>query len=566
MTSSHLLDCSGDSSQIINELQSDIYSWLEDELCSNLIRLCQPKYLDELKSDTLSLYTQLLGFSDMLVDTCPVHFVGLDTKQFPTRDEPDISICTYNWSDSESCADTTITEDTNVSEHHPEKEKETVSLKQLIRDTLDLVMSDHHIPAYCRPDDTESDDLQLDPEFRRNQVPDDVELQHITNTLDRLSAVRYPAQRSPEWYESRRNLFSASSIYKLYTTPAQYNSLIYEKCGPSYIKSIASNVDAIDVESSELTTNKDVGPGEAVDARTWGVKYEPLSAALYEHMNPGTRVRTDYGCIPHQKYSCLGASPDGVNVSLERPDKYGRMVEIKNIVNREITGIPKLEYWIQMQFQMEVCGLSKCDFVETRFVEYHTEKDFYDDVDETVKGVILLFTPKEKENQNKENQNKETPGVPEQNQTPSDLNQDKKDKDTLDCSDTSFPPESDYLVVNMPTGWNDPSSSKSVKEKKCTVSSEFVYMPFYVRHDYWAIQAYIREQCKHRELTHELSSTTYWCLDQYSCVVVDHNMTWIQEAIPIANAAWDTVQRERITGAEHRAPKKRACAPAVCLV
>ena len=50
------------------------------------------------------------------------------------------------------------------------------------------------------------------------------------------------------------------------------------------------------------------------------------------------------------------------------------MLEIKNIVNREITGIPKKEYWVQMQMQMEVCAIyEECDFLETRFKEYENE-------------------------------------------------------------------------------------------------------------------------------------------------------------------------------------------------
>ena len=55
------------------------------------------------------------------------------------------------------------------------------------------------------------------------------------------------------------------------------------------------------------------------------------------------------------------------------------MLEIKNIVNRDITGIPKEEYWIQMQLQMEVCNLNECDFLETRFKEYENEDDFIND-------------------------------------------------------------------------------------------------------------------------------------------------------------------------------------------
>jgi len=36
----------------------------------------------------------------------------------------------------------------------------------------------------------------------------------------------------------------------------------------------------------------------------------------------------------------------------------------------EINGIPKEDYWIQMQIQIEVCNLSECDFEKTKFTEY----------------------------------------------------------------------------------------------------------------------------------------------------------------------------------------------------
>ena len=71
----------------------------------------------------------------------------------------------------------------------------------------------------------------------------------------------------------------------------------------------------------------------------------------------------DYGCLPHPKYKFLAASPDGINDDPESP-LFGRMLEIKNVVSRKITGIPKKEYWIQMQLQMEVCDLDECDFLE----------------------------------------------------------------------------------------------------------------------------------------------------------------------------------------------------------
>ena len=124
-----------------------------------------------------------------------------------------------------------------------------------------------------------------------------------------------------------------------------------------------------------------------------GQKYEPLSVMIYEDMYK-TKV-DDFGCIQHEKYSFLGASPDGINVD-PNSLRYGRMLEIKNIVNREIDGIPKKEYWIQMQLQMEVCDLDECDFLETKFTEYENADAYWNDTaTDKRKGVIMYFHTKD---------------------------------------------------------------------------------------------------------------------------------------------------------------------------
>jgi hypothetical protein len=72
------------------------------------------------------------------------------------------------------------------------------------------------------------------------------------------------------------------------------------------------------------------------------------------------------------------------------------MLEIKNIVNREIDGIPKKEYWIQMQLQMEVCDLDECDFLETKFTEYENADAYWNDTEsDKRKGVIMYFHTKD---------------------------------------------------------------------------------------------------------------------------------------------------------------------------
>lgn len=186
----------------------------------------------------------------------------------------------------------------------------------------------------------------------------------------------YPVQtqRTMEWYMARQELFSASNLWKLFSTPAQYNSLIYEKCKPL-----------------DIGKMRDGGDILMPNARNWGIKYEPVTVMIYEDKFK-TRVNTHYGCIPHRTLP-VGASPDGI-VCDESSEKYGRMVEIKNIYNREIDGIPSEEYWTQMQVQMEVCNLPLCDFVETRFKEYNTQTEYLEDQTHEYKGLILCFIPR----------------------------------------------------------------------------------------------------------------------------------------------------------------------------
>ena len=199
---------------------------------------------------------------------------------------------------------------------------------------------------------------------------DPSEIMSLSQQIEHLKSLPQPEQRTPEWYEFRSGLITASNLWKVFGSQSQINSLIYEKC-----KSI------------------ELGPNEVRIANVnspmhWGVKYEPVTVMLYESIYQ-TRVG-EFGCIQHPSISCIGASPDGINID-PSSNRFGRMLEIKNIVNREITGIPKEDYWIQTQIQMETCKLEKCDFVETRIIEYPNEQSFYEDTEPTHKGILLHF-------------------------------------------------------------------------------------------------------------------------------------------------------------------------------
>ena len=54
-----------------------------------------------------------------------------------------------------------------------------------------------------------------------------------------------------------------------------------------------------------------------------------------------------------------------------------------------------------------------------------------------------------------------------------------------------------------------------------------------------------------------LFNTCYWYLDEYSCVLVKRNTNWFKAALPMIKDVWNTIEKERESGYEHRATKKR---------
>lgn len=182
--------------------------------------------------------------------------------------------------------------------------------------------------------------------------------------VDALKLIPQPEQRSPEWYAFRKERLTASDIGTvLGKNPyAKPDDVLLKKCG--YEK-----------------------PFWMSEACAHGVKYEPIATQLYEsRMN--TTVH-EFGCIPHPKYTFIGASPDGICSN-------GIMLEIKNPFSRKIVGIPPIQYWIQMQIQLEVCDLELCDFLECTYKKYSSyaelvegEKDATHGNDEF--GVVIEY-------------------------------------------------------------------------------------------------------------------------------------------------------------------------------
>jgi len=314
----------------------------------------------------------------------------------------------------------------------------------------------------------------------------------INEQLLLLKSKPQPVQRTKEWYQFRHNLITASNAYKAFENQTTKNQLIYEKCQPLNPNLLIDDSCEIDVQLVNINTTLH-----------WGQKYEPLSVKIYEECFD-TKIE-DFGCIQHDKYLFLGASPDGINTDI-KSERYGRMLEIKNIVNREIDGIPKKEYWIQMQLQMEVCDLDECDFLETKFIEYPDYKSYQEDTSDEI----------------------------------------YKDSDGIEL--------------------NNICMSKDGKLK-----GEIIYFhtkegkPFY---------SYIPLDCLHPDDIREWEEKTidnyqnepynyvfmkiiYWKLEHVSCVLVCRNRQWFKDNIKELEEIWSIIEKERVTGFEHRAPNRK---------
>lgn len=178
------------------------------------------------------------------------------------------------------------------------------------------------------------------------------DLEKINEDLKWIQQQPQHEQRTPEWFEFRSQLITASSLYKIFGTPSVKNSLLKEK-----------------TNAKPKTTNIKMGT-----ACQHGVICEPIAQRIYE-CEKNSKIK-EYGCIQHRTVHHIGASPDGIVEETNDPYMLGRMLEIKCVYTRNITGIPPYHYWIQIQTQLEVCNLEYCDLLEC-YIETIDKDEFF---------------------------------------------------------------------------------------------------------------------------------------------------------------------------------------------
>lgn len=144
------------------------------------------------------------------------------------------------------------------------------------------------------------------------------------------------AQRTPEWYEIRRTLLTASDV-----------------AGALGIKPFASYKGCT---RADLLKKKLENRPFANMFTAHGQKYEDEARDLMASFL-GEKV-IDFGLLVHPQHSWLAASPDGVTES-------GKCVEIKCPLRRAIQpGVIPHHYVSQVQVQMAVCNLDSTLFVQ----------------------------------------------------------------------------------------------------------------------------------------------------------------------------------------------------------
>ena len=200
----------------------------------------------------------------------------------------------------------------------------------------------------------------------------------MKNKVIELKKLDLPEQRTPEWFEMRKNKLTASAFA--------------DALGKGHFST--RNQSLLDKIISKPFVENPI--------TEWGVKYEEVATRFYEYLT-GSSIY-EFGLIPHPEFPAFGASPDGI-CDVNSPIEYiGRMLEIKCPPKRKFTKSVPPHYMMQMQGQLEVCDLEFCDFLQVKLEEYENFEDYKNDKNETndngvksddlPKGYIITFMKK----------------------------------------------------------------------------------------------------------------------------------------------------------------------------
>ena len=279
------------------------------------------------------------------------------------------------------------------------------------------------------------------------EKPNDEQQDFLVKRVKELKLKPQPEQRTQEWFDLRRQMITASDWGAVLgkNKYSSYKEVLKKKIKPpKYVQSAAT---------------------------IWGTKYEEVATKIYERRNNVEVI--EFGVIQHEEHSFLGASPDGIT-------KEGIMLEIKCPYRRQITGIPPEYYFCQVQGQLEICKLERCDFLECKLVEIEELEEY-----ENLLSVEIL----------------------------------KDEKDRIEMGVI-------FVMYN-----------------KKTKNNEYIYSDFWISSkDYKKKLKELQSfEFKRRNPNLIFSHTDLWYLDEISCVPIFRDEKWFEEALVILKQFWDEV-------------------------
>jgi putative phage-type endonuclease len=279
------------------------------------------------------------------------------------------------------------------------------------------------------------------------EKPNNDQQEFLVKRVEELKLKPQPEQRTQEWFDLRRQMITASD----------WGAVLGKNKYSSYKEVLKKKIKPPKYVQSEATI--------------WGTKYEEVATKIYERRNNVEVV--EFGVIQHEEYSFLGASPDGIT-------NEGIMLEIKCPYRRQITGIPPEYYFCQVQGQLEVCKLDRCDFLECKLVEIEELEEY-----ENMLSVEILKNEKERTEM----------GIV-------------------------------FVMYN-----------------KKTKNNEYIYSDFWITSKEYKkklkeLQSF---DFKRRNPNLIFSHTDLWYLDEISCVPIFRDKKWFEEALVILKQFWDEV-------------------------
>ena len=158
-------------------------------------------------------------------------------------------------------------------------------------------------------------------------------------------------QRTGDWYKEFQRCLTASEIFKVFGPPRERAILVHQKAGM---------IEMPPRGNSLVVYKSNMGPLD------WGICFEPVVKLIIE--SEWNTIVYECGRFVHLTDTRLAASPDGILINVKsKPEMSGHLIEIKCPKTRKIGVKIPMEYYYQMQLQLEVTDVRACEYVEAKF-------------------------------------------------------------------------------------------------------------------------------------------------------------------------------------------------------